>query len=39
MLRTDMLAICEVFMNCSENLIGICKKNNMTAKQEVLQES
>ena len=33
--RTNMAEKCEMFMNCSKNFIGICKKI-ITAKQEIL---
>ena len=40
-LRTDMAVRCGMLMDCSENLIGICKKKktNMTAKHGILKGS
>ena len=35
--RTNMDAKCKMFMNCSKNLIGICKKINMTSKHGILK--
>ena len=37
--RTNISAKCKIFMNCSNNVIGICRKTNMTAKQGLLKGS
>ena len=36
--RTNIVAKCEILMNCSEHFIGICKKN-AAAKQGILKGS